>query len=60
MMAPNAAAVKVDDGTDLNSTVPTCFSTKAGYVVNGTTTLAIKVVMRPGDKIIIGGITVAR
>ncbi|HOY16101.1 MAG TPA: hypothetical protein PLC89_02365 [Haliscomenobacter sp.] len=60
MMAPNAAAVKVDDPTDLNSAAPTCFSTKAAYVVNGTTTLAIKVVMRPGDKIIIGGITVAR
>ena len=60
MMAPNAAAVKVEDSTDLNSTVPTCFSTKAGYAVNGTTTLALKVVMRPGDKIIIGGITIAR
>lgn len=60
MMAPNAAAVKVDDGTDLKSTVPTCYTTKAAYAVNGTTTLALKVVMRPGDKIIIGGITVVR
>jgi hypothetical protein len=60
MMAPNAAAVKVDDPTDLNSTVPTCFSTRAGYVVGGTTTLSLKVVLRPGDKIIIGGITIVR
>lgn len=60
MMAPNSASVKVDDGTDLNSTVPTCYATKAAYNVGGTTTLALKVVMRPGDKIIIGGISIVR
>jgi hypothetical protein len=60
MSAPNSAVVKVDDATDLNSTSATCYATKAGYVVGGTTTLSLKVVLKPGDKIIIGGISVIR
>jgi len=60
MSAPNSAVVKVDDPTDLNSTAATCYATKAGYVVGGTTTLSLKVVLKPGDKIIVGGISVIR
>jgi hypothetical protein len=60
MSAPNSAVVKVDDPTDLNSNAATCYATKAGYVVGGTTTLSLKVVLKPGDKIIVGGISVIR
>jgi hypothetical protein len=60
MAAPNSAMVKVDDPTDLGSNTPTCYTAKANYTVKGTTTLALRIALAAGDKIIVGGITVYR
>jgi hypothetical protein len=60
MSLPNSAAVKVDDGTDLYSNVPTCQTVKASYVVSGTTNLSLRIALAAGDKILIGGITIHR
>jgi hypothetical protein len=60
MSLPNNAMVKLDDPTDLKSTTPTCYTAKANYPVQGTTTLALRIALAAGDKIIIGGITINR
>jgi len=58
MSAPNVAVVRHDDPTNLRSTAPICYRSKAsGFVVKGTITLALKIVIgKPGDRILIGKI----
>lgn len=58
MTTPNSALVKHDDPTNLTSTAPVCYkSTASVFTVNGTITLALKVVIgKKGDKILVGGI----
>jgi hypothetical protein len=58
MTTPNTALVKHDDPTNLSSTAPVCYTSKvAGFAVNGTITLELKIVIgRKSDKILIGGI----
>jgi hypothetical protein len=60
MSLPNNAAVKLDDPTDLKATTPTCYTAKTNYSVQGTTTLALRIALAAGDKIIVGGITIHR
>jgi hypothetical protein len=59
MTTPNTALVKHDDPTNLTSTSPVCYRSKAsGVSVRGTITLALKMVIGdPGDKILVGGIS---
>ena len=44
MGTPNVAKVKFDDPTDRGSTTPTCYKVQPFVRVNGTITLALKVV----------------
>jgi hypothetical protein len=59
MTTPNVANVVHDDPTNLTSTTPVCYTSKAsGFVVKGTITLELKMVFgSAADKILIGGIT---
>ena len=54
MTTPNSAIVVHDDPTNLTSTVPVCYTSKAsGFTVKGTITLELKIVIgRRGDKIL--------
>lgn len=55
MTTPDAAHVKMDDGTDRKDPGPTCYVSKAGFKSEGTVTLALKVVFAdPADEIRIG------
>jgi hypothetical protein len=47
-----------DDPTNLTSVVPVCYTSKVGgFVVNGTITLELKIVIgRKTDKILVGGL----
>lgn len=58
MTTPDFALVLHDDPTDLTSTVPVCYQSKAsGFSVNGTITLMLRIVIgRKTDKILVGGI----
>ena len=58
---PASALVIHDDPTNLTSTTPVCYVSKAGTEVAGTTTLALKMVFgSPDDAIRIGGIELRR
>ncbi len=58
MTTPNVANVVHDDPTNLTSTAPVCYTSKAGGIVaKATITLELKMVFgSANDKIIIGGI----
>ncbi len=58
MTTPNVAVVMHDDPTNLTSVVPVCYTSKVGgFVVNGTITLELKIVIgRKTDKILVGGL----
>ena len=58
MTTPNVAVVMHDDPTNLTSTVPVCYKSKVGgFTVNGTITLALRIVIgRKTDKILVGGL----
>lgn len=58
MTTPDVALVKHDDPTNLTSTLPVCYTSKArAFIANGTITLALKIVIgNKADKILIGGI----
>jgi hypothetical protein len=58
MTTPDMALVQHDDPTNLTSTTPVCYKSKAnGFTVKGTITLELKMVIgQQGDKILIGGI----
>lgn len=58
MTVPNAAHVRLDDGTDRNSTTPVCIGVKGSFPIKGTITLALKVVIGQGEKILVGGVSV--
>lgn len=58
MTLPNSAAVVHDDGTDLKSTSPTCYTSKVGSaVIDGTITLSLRVAVAHGESIQVGGIS---
>lgn len=55
MTIPNAALVKLDDGTDRKEFGPKCYVAKGGFRPEGAVTLALKVVFgNINDAIIIG------
>lgn len=55
MTTPNVALVRFDDGTDRTDLGPQCYTVDVGYIPQGATTLALKVVIGDlGDSIIIG------
>jgi hypothetical protein len=57
MTTPDKALVVHDDGTNLTSTSPTCYTSEAEVKVEGTITLALKMVFgSESDVILIGGI----
>ena len=57
MTTPDSALVVHDDGTNLTSTSPTCYTSPAKVEVEGTITLALKMVFgSTSDVILIGGI----
>ncbi len=58
MTTPNRANVLLDDGTDRHSMRPTCYNVEGEVPIKGTMTLALKVVLNPGDQIRIGSIAV--
>jgi hypothetical protein len=61
MTTPDAAHVKMDDGTDRKDPGPTCSVSRAGFTPTGTVTLALKVVFgRAGDEIRIGMVKLDR
>jgi hypothetical protein len=59
MTTPNVATVRHDDPTNLTSTAPLCYTSKASpFTVHGTITLELKMVFgSTSDKILIGGLT---
>lgn len=59
MTTPNVAMVMHDDPTNLTSTVPVCCTSKVGgYVVKGSVTLELKIVVgATSDLILIGGLS---
>jgi hypothetical protein len=58
MTTPDVALVVHDDPTNLTSTLPVCYKSKAsGFTVSATITLELKIVIgRKSDKILVGGI----
>ena len=61
MSVPNSATVRLDDPSHLSSHAPTCYTSKTNnYTVTGTTTLELRIALAPGEKILIGGITILR
>jgi hypothetical protein len=57
MTTPDSALVLHDDGTNLTSTSPTCYTSWTKVEFNGTITLALKMVFgSTSDAILIGGI----
>jgi hypothetical protein len=57
MTTPDSALVVHDDGTNLTSTSPTCYTSSTKVEVKGTITLALKMVFgSTSDVILIGGI----
>ena len=58
MTLPDSATVVHDDGTDLKSVSPTCYTSKVGgAVIDGTITLSLKVAVAADESIQVGGIT---
>jgi hypothetical protein len=59
MTTPNVATVRHDDGTNLTSTAPVCYTSKgSAFAVKGTMTLELKMVFgSTSDKILIGGLS---
>lgn len=60
MTTPDKAMVMLDDPTDLKSKSVTCYTAKTNYSIKGTATLALRIVLAPGGKINIGGISIER
>ena len=58
MTLPNSAGVIHDDGTDLKSTSPTCYTSKVGSaVIDGTVTLSLRIAVAANESIQVGGIS---
>ena len=59
MTTPNVATVRHDDGTNLTSTLPVCYTSMGSpFTVHGTITLELKMVFgSTSDKILVGGLT---
>lgn len=58
MTLPNSASVIHDDGTDLKSSSPTCYTSKvSGAVIDGTITLSLRVAVAANESIQVGGIS---
>lgn len=57
MTTPNVATVRHDDTTNLTSTAPVCYQSKANsFVVAGTITLGLKIVLAKSEKILLGAV----
>jgi hypothetical protein len=59
MTTPNVTTVRHDDGTNLTSIAPVCFTSKGSdFTVRGTITLELKMVFgSTSDKILLGGLS---
>jgi len=59
MTTPNVATVRHDDGTNLTSTAPVCYTSKGSeFTVKGTITLELKMVFgSTSDQIVLGGLS---